>query len=138
MANQHANTTNSADNKILHAKLSYQITGVLFKVHNALGRFCNEKQYADALECSFRESGINFKREQELEKSFEAEQAGRNRVDFLIEDEIVLEIKAKRIIERRDYFQMKRYLVAGNKKLGILVNFQQRYLSPKRVLNSEV
>jgi GxxExxY protein len=72
-----------------------------------------------------------------LPPSFENELSGRNKVDFVVEDKIVVEIKAKRVIEREDYYQVQRYLVAMNKKLGLLVNFRDKYLRPKRILNSK-
>ncbi|MFY9461838.1 MAG: GxxExxY protein [Candidatus Sungiibacteriota bacterium] len=123
---------------VIYPELSYRIQGILFKVHNSLGRFRNEKQYADALEEEFKKEGIVFEREKSLPVSFQGEKERRNKIDFLIENEVILEIKAKRIIERQDYFQLKRYLASMNKKLGLLVNFQQKYLAPRRVLNSEV
>lgn len=122
--------------KVIYAELSYEITGALFEVHNKLGRFCNEKQYCDELEQEFKKRGIKFEREKSLPKSFEAEKEGRNKVDFLIEDKIVLEVKAKRIFTRDDYYQTRRYLSALNKKLALVVNFRDKFLKPRRVLNS--
>ena len=55
-----------------------------------------------------------------------------NLPDFIIDNEIVLDLKAKRIITKEDYFQMKRYLSASGKRLGLIVNFRQKYISPKR------
>lgn len=78
---------------------------------------------------------LPYTREAGLKPSFEREHPRRNIVDFIIDDKIVVELKAKRVVTREDYYQMKRYLVACKKKLGILVNFRQQYLSPKRVLN---
>ena len=68
----------------------------------------------------------------------DGEQGRRNIVDFLIEDKILLELKAKRIISKEDYYQVRRYLESLNLKLGLLVNFRDRYLKPKRILNSNV
>jgi len=48
-----------------------------------------------------------------------------------------LEIKAKTIIEKSDYYQIMRYLKILNKKLGLLVNFRNRYLRVKRVINPD-
>ena len=124
------------EGKVLHPELSYRLNGILFKVHNVLGRFRNEKQYGDALEAEFKNNRIKFEREKILPISFVGEESYRNKVDFIIEDTIILEIKAKRIIERADYFQLKRYLVSSQRELGILVNFQQKYLVTKRVLNA--
>ena len=120
---------------ILYPELSYLITGILFKVHNELGRFRNEKQYADALENFLKLNEIDYKREKSLPPSFDGEANNRNIPDFVIEDKIIIDLKAKRLITKEDYFQMKRYLVSYNKKLGIIVNFRQNILTPKRIVN---
>lgn len=126
-----------ANSKIIYPELSYKITGMLFTIHNELGRYCNEKQYCDAIESSFKNGKMDYVREFVLPPSFNGEKQGRNKVDFLIDNKIVLEVKAKPITTREDYSQLKRYLVAINKKLGILVNFRRQYLQPKRILNSQ-
>lgn len=128
-------TTNpQMGNKVVFPQLSYAVCGCCFRVHNSLGRFRNEKQYADALEQEFKKEGINYIREFALPKSFSGEMPKRNIVDFLVEDIIMLELKAKRLITKEDYFQTRRYLASGNKKLGIIINFRQKFISPRRVL----
>ena len=122
--------------KPIYHELSYKICGVLFAVHNELGRFRNEKQYGDAVENYFKLYEVKYERELILPKSFEGESEGRNKIDFLVENKIVLELKAKRLVDRIDYYQVKRYLTSLNKKLGLLVNFQDKFLRPKRILNS--
>lgn len=123
------------NDKVLYPDLSYKICGLCFNVHNQLGRFRSEKSYADALEDLLKENNINYFREKPFDPAFKSEKTRRNIPDFLIEDKIVLDVKSKRIITKEDYFQMKRYLISGNKKLGLIVNFRQNYISPKRVLN---
>ena len=122
--------------ELIYPELSYKINGVLFSVQNELGRFCNEKQYCDAIEGYLKKLKVSYEREKVLEPSFENEQKGRNKTDFIIEDKIILEIKAKRFLTREDYYQIKRYLSALGKKLGILVNFRGKHIDPKRILNS--
>ena len=122
--------------KLIYPELSYKINGVLFAVHNELGQFCNEKQYCDIVESYFKKLNLRYEREKILPPSFENEKKGRNKIDFLIENKIVLELKTKRFLNNEDYYQTKRYLVALNKKLGILVNFRRKFITPKRVLNS--
>jgi len=124
--------------KLIYSDLTYKINGILFKVHNELGRFCNEKQYSDAIENKFKELNINYKREEIVPPSFKGELKGRNKVDFIIEDKVILELKAKRILEKEDYYQVRRYLDAFSKKLGLLVNLRQKMLQVKRILNSSV
>src|SRR5262249_47646058 len=119
----HANTTNK---HIIFKELSYKINGLCFEVHNKLGRYRNEKQYGDALEEVFRRENIKYVREFALPINFDGEHSRRNIVDFLVNNEIILDLKAKTIITKEDYFQMQRYLNSSDKKLGILINFRQK------------
>ncbi len=125
----------NAGEKVLHPKLSYLITGICYKVHNELGRYLNEKQYADALEYFLKERNIDYSREMPLPPSFSGEKPKRNIPDFIIENRIIVDLKAKRFISKDDYYQMKRYLSSYNKELGIIVNFRECRLKPKRILN---
>lgn len=120
---------------ILYPELSYKICGLCFYLHNKLGRYRNEKQYADALEGSLKENKIKYVREKALPSSFKGERKRRNIPDFIIDDKIILEIKAKPLIIKEDYFQMRRYLISYKKELGLITNFRQKYLYPKRILN---
>ncbi|MCH7640914.1 GxxExxY protein [Patescibacteria group bacterium] len=122
--------------KIIHKDLSYVITGICFKVHKKLGRFCREKQYADKLENLLKEGNVNYKRGIEISNLTDSPKG--NKADFLIENKIILEVKTKKFITKEDYYQMLRYLKASNLELGLIVNFRNTYLKPKRVLNSEL
>jgi len=123
---------------VLFKELSYKICGLCFKVHNELGRFRNERQYADALERLLKENDLRYEREFDLPTSFEGERVRRNRVDFLVENSVFLDLKAKTVITKDDYFQMQRYLTSANKLLGIIVNFRQKFLAPKRIINNNL
>ncbi|KKQ54171.1 MAG: hypothetical protein US74_C0052G0010 [Parcubacteria group bacterium GW2011_GWA2_38_13] len=123
--------------KIIFSELSFIITGICYKIHNNLGRYRNEQQYCDAMEFLLKEKGIKYEREKILSHSFPGEQK-RNIPDFIIENTIIVDFKAKDFITRDDYYQMKRYLVSLNYKLGIIYNFRQKILMPKRVLNSDI
>ncbi|MBU2082243.1 GxxExxY protein [Patescibacteria group bacterium] len=122
---------------LIYKELSFKIVGLLYTVHNELGRNCNEKQYGDKLEELLKSNGILYERELVIPPSFPSEAKGRNKADFIVDDKIVLEFKVKRRVGRVDFYQLQRYLRALNKKLGILVNFQQLNLTPKRILNSD-
>ncbi|MBU1180441.1 GxxExxY protein [Patescibacteria group bacterium] len=114
-------------NKVLFPDLSYKITGICFDVHNNLGKYAKEKQYCDEIEKRLIEAGLKYKRE------FDVPGTG-NRIDFLIEDKIIIEAKAKRIITREDYYQTQRYLQSLNIRLGILINFRNQYIKPTRII----
>lgn len=124
-----------AEKELIYKDLSYQINGILFSVHNELGRYANEKQVCDYIEEKLKQNQLVYEREKNLKPSFPGEQLGRNRVDFIIQDLIILEIKTKNRIERCDYGQTIRYLESTDKKLGLLVNFKDNYLKIRRILN---
>ncbi|MFH1430583.1 MAG: GxxExxY protein [Candidatus Uhrbacteria bacterium] len=123
------------ESEIIYGELTYVLNGIFFEVHNTLGRCCNEHQYSDAIEERLKKQEIEYTREYIIEPSFEGERAGRNRADFIIANAIVIEVKAKKMVGREDYFQTLRYLAALNYKLGILINFRQHLLRPKRIVN---
>lgn len=121
--------------QIIEKDLSYKLTGLLFKVHKDLGQFCSERQYADKLEEYLKKENFDYKREYEI-KNLQSESPKGNRADFLIDNKIIVDLKAKQFITKEDYYQMQRYLKAANLELGIVVNFRAYRLYPKRILNS--
>lgn len=125
-------------NKIFYPELSYKLTGLMYETHNHLGRYKNEKQYADYFEELLKREKIQYERETAIPQSFEGERKRRNIPDFIIEDKIIIDFKAERLITKDDYYQMQRYLSSHNKKLGVVVNFRSRSLAPKRILNVEL
>lgn len=117
----------SGNEKVIHPELSYILIGICFETHNALGRYSREKQYGNAIEMKLIDLKVPYKREFLIGKT-------GNTVDFLIDNKIILELKAKPLLVKDDYFQAQRYLQYSNIKLAILVNFRNRYLRPVRVI----
>lgn len=139
-ADSYADDTDHADSEksndtLIYGDLTFRVNGILFAVHNKLGKFCNEQQIGDAIEEHLKKENIPYEREKVLPESFEGERFARNRIDFLIDDKIILEIKVRDFIGKEEYYQCLRYLEALDKKLCLLVNFRAKYLKIKRVLN---
>ncbi len=124
----HTNYTN--DGKLIYPELSYLITGLCFGVHNELGRFARERQYGDLLEKKLQNLKIPYKREFNLKDS-------GNIFDFLVDNKIILELKAKDFVEKKDYYQTQRYLQSFKINLGLIINFRNKYLRPKRIVRIE-
>jgi GxxExxY protein len=123
--------------EIVYKELSYKIIGLLFKVHKDLGRFRNEKQYGDYLENLLKNNEIKYYREYRINDEKIDSKKVRCVVDFLIDDKVVLELKAIDFVTKDDYYQVQRYLSSLDLHLGVLVNFRQYRLAPKRILNSD-
>lgn len=112
---------------LLYESETYKLNGIAFKVQKELGRFCREKQYCDCYEGYLVKENIPYKRELPVGDS-------GNKLDFFVYDHIPLEMKAKPFLLKEDYYQTQRYLQVLNAELGIIYNFRDRYLKPKRIL----
>ena len=124
--------------ELVHPELSYKIVGVLFQVHTKLGGKYQEKYYQRAVEVALKEADLSYKKEIAVDLDFNGEKIGKYILDFLIEDKIILELKAIPRFSRDDFRQVMAYLRAKNLKLGILANFRGDKLVYKRVLNSNI
>lgn len=113
--------------KLLYKELSYKVVGLCFAVHNKLGRFAREVQYGNELELLLKDSNLKYLREYRVQDS-------GNIIDFIVDNKILLEIKARPIVTKDDYYQVQRYLNALNFELGLLINFRNRFLKPQRIL----
>ncbi|MEK7560132.1 MAG: GxxExxY protein [Patescibacteria group bacterium] len=118
--------------QIVFKELSYKINGLLFKTHNFLGRFCREKQYSDYFIGLLDNEKISYIREKAIPNSV----IGGNIPDVIIDNKIIIEFKAKQIVTKDDYYQLHRYLQDSGIKLGLLVNFRNKYLKPIRVIRA--
>ncbi len=118
----------SSKKEFLYGDLSYKINGILYEVHNEIGRFGRERQYGDLIERKLKEKSLQYKREVQIGET-------GNQLDFVIEDKIILELKTIPFINKECYFQVQRYLQACNLRLGILVNFRSQFLKPQRILH---
>ncbi len=122
--------TDNTDRKshdLIHKELTFLINGVLFSTHNELSQYAREKQYGDAVERLFKEKGINYHREVRIGNS-------GNTMDFVVKNLVGLELKAKRILIKEDYFQTQRYLQETGLQLAVLVNFRDKFIKPKRIV----
>ncbi len=123
------------NSELIYPGLSYKICGFLFYIHNQLGRFKKEKDYADAVEIILKENNIQYLREARTDNSLLAKRFGLYKLDFLVDNKVILELKSKTLLTKEDYYQLKRYLESKKLKLGLLVNFRDKYLKPKRIIN---
>lgn len=114
---------------------SSRIIGCAMHVHRVLGNGFQEVIYQRALEIEMGLAGLGFTREMEMPIYYREIQIGSRRVDFFVEDEIMVELKAIADLEDIHLAQGINYLEAYNVKTGLLINFGSRSLQFKRLLN---
>lgn len=114
---------------------AYSIIGICMEVHKILGKWHSEKVYGDALEYEFRKNNIPYSRESKFNIEYkEIVLPTYYFADFLVFDEIILEIKAIQELSKSEIKQTLNYLAASKNKLGILVNFGEDSLKYKRII----
>ncbi len=120
-----------------YKEITEKIIGAGMKVHAALGNGFQEVIYQRALEIEFEEVGLKFARELSMPVYYKNKQIGERRVDFFVEEKIMVEIKAIIQLENVHLAQAKNYLEAYNMEVGLLINFGSISLQFKRLGNSK-
>ncbi|MDB5120761.1 MAG: hypothetical protein JWN56_1979 [Sphingobacteriales bacterium] len=117
-------------------ELTYKINGCAMKVHNTLGNGFQEVIYQRCLAIELGKVGLKYVREKEQDIYYDGVHVGTRRADFIIQDEIMVELKAVINLEDAHLAQAKNYVVAYDLKIGLLINFGSTSLQFKKVYNS--
>ena len=123
------------NNSYKNSELTGKIIGCAMKVHSTLGNGFQEVIYQRCLEIEMRKAGLLFSRELEMTIHYEGIQVGVRRVDFLVEEKIMVELKALSKLEDVHLAQALNYLEAYKLETGLLLNFGAKSLEYKRVTN---
>lgn len=115
--------------------LTYAIIGCAMKVHNFLGNGFQEKIYQRCLAIELKKAGISFEREVEQTIYYYDDEVGTRRADFVIQNKLIVELKAVIILENAHLAQAKNYTVAYNFPRGLLINFGSTSLQYKLIFN---
>ena len=116
-----------------HSEITKTIIGSAMKVHSTLGNGFQEVIYQRALAIEMEKQGLQFKRELEMDIFYEGEHIGTRRVDFFVEDKIMVELKAITQLEKVHLAQAINYLEAYQIEIGLLINFGSVSLEFKRL-----
>jgi len=106
----------------------------IFTVHNILGPGFSENVYERALIEEFKNQGLSFSNQKLIKIRYKEKDVGVHKLDFVIEDKVVLEIKSQSDLMPIHSAQLKSYLRSGGYKLGILANFGKEKVEFKRIL----
>ena len=126
------------DDKYLHSGLTSSIIGCAMKVHNQLGRGFPENIYQKALAIELGRIGLAFIKEQEWNVFYDNILIGKRRVDFVVENKVMVELKAIGDFIPANYNQLINYLEAFHFEIGLLINFGKTSLEFKRFTNNKM
>jgi len=119
-------------------EITYKINGCAMKVHNTLGNGFQEVIYQRCLAIELEKARIQFGREIEQTIYYNNIKVGTRRADFLVEQQVIVELKALINLENVHLAQAKNYVVAYNFPVGLLINFGATSLQFKKVYNSQM
>jgi GxxExxY protein len=119
--------------KIIDDELTYKIIGCAMKVHNILGNGFQEVIYQRCLAIELHKAKIQFLREQDMPIFYKQIKVGTRRADFIVEDKVLVEIKALIKLEDVHLAQALNYLTAYQIEKGLLINFGSTSLEVKRL-----
>lgn len=119
-------------------ELTHKIIGCAMQVHSTLGNGFQEVIYQRALAIELAFQGLEFSREMEMDLHYREKHIGTRRVDFFVESQIMLEIKAIEKLEDVHKAQAINYCEAYNIVHGLLINFGAKSLDFKRVYNKRL
>jgi GxxExxY protein len=122
-------------NVVANADVTYKIIGCAMAVHNELGPGLRERIYQRALAMKMDQAGLVHEEERPIKIDIEGHRAGILFLDHIVEQSVVVEIKAlKHQLTDDEIGQVVTYLAATGHPVGLLLNFSRRWLEYKRIL----
>jgi len=118
-----------------HEKLTEQIIGCAIEVHKRLGPGFLESIYENALIIELQRQKLHIEQQREVIIKYDSVEVGRHRLDLIVDNTIVVELKAVKNIEDIHFAIVKSYLKALGKEHGLLINFSKPVLEVKRVIH---
>ncbi|MDR2653363.1 MAG: GxxExxY protein [Prevotellaceae bacterium] len=115
------------------SELTAKIIGCAMEVHKIMGNGFQEVVYQRCMAIEMSEKGIAYSREHEMDLIYKGENVGTRRVDFFVEGEVMLELKAVTQLDNVHLAQAINYLEAYGLNIGLLINFGNTSLQFKRV-----
>ena len=115
--------------------LSKKNIGAAIKVHKELGPGFLESIYEEALKIELSEHGYKWETQKQIKIRYHNIEVGTHRLDLLVEDSIIVELKAIKELADSHFAQLRSYLKATGLKIGLLANFAKPTLEVKRVIN---
>jgi GxxExxY protein len=114
---------------LLHGEITDRILKCAVQVHSALGPGLPELSYQRAMAVSMSKEGLRFRQKPELEMFYEGVKIGCHRPDFIVEDAVIVELKAVKEVDRSVSKQVLTYLRVTGLRVALLINFNAPIVS---------
>ena len=108
---------------MLHSEITEKIIKAFFKVYNTLGYGFLEKVYENALVIELQKMGFNISQQHNIKVYYDMKMVGDYYADIIVDDNIIIELKAAESLKKEHKAQLINYLKATNKEVGLLLNF---------------
>ena len=122
--------------KLMKPELTEKILGCAISVHKSLGPGLLEKFYEEALCIELQHQALRYQRQVPVSLSYRGRHIGYHRLDLLIEDQVIIELKAVKELEKIHYATTLSYLKVSRAPIALLLNFNSQTLTIKRFANS--
>ena len=119
-----------------HHKLSEDIIKVFYRVYNALGYGFLEKVYENSMMIGFQKEGLPAVQQSPIDVTYENEIVGQYFADIVVDEKIIVEIKARKCLVPEDTAQLLNYLKATDKEVGLLLNFGPKAEISRKVFDN--
>jgi len=122
---------------MLHANLTEKIIKAFFKVNNTLGYGFLEKVYENAMAIELIKMGCNVRQQQNIKVYYETEEVGDYYADLLIDDLVIIELKAAESLCEEHEAQLINYLKPTKMEIGLLLNFGKKAEFKRKIFTND-
>ncbi len=119
-----------------YEEITSLVIGAFYKVYNALGYGFLEKVYENALFIELGQSGLCCEKQKQIKVYYEGEEVGNYFADILVEDVVILELKATKQLNKKDEIQLLNYLKATDLEVGLLLNFGEEPQVKRKIFSN--
>lgn len=123
---------------MLHEEITEKVISAYYKVYNTLGYGFLEKVYENALALEIRKTGIDVKQQKNIKVYYETEEVGDYFADLLIDDHVIIELKAAESVMEKHEAQLINYLKATTIEVGLLFNFGKEPEFKRKIFHNQL
>ena len=122
---------------MLHGELTNKIIGAFYKVYDTLGYGFLEKVYENSLKIELRRLGLKVEQQKNIKVNYEGHEVGDYFADLIVNDDVIIELKAAESICEEHEAQLLNYLRATDKEVGLLFNFGKEAKFVRKVYSNK-